>query len=92
MRIEAYNQVQQLYKSQSSRKTQSSSGSARSTDRVQISSVGKDFQTAKAALADTPDIREELTAPIKAEIQDGTYSVDNETFADKLIRKYEEMR
>lgn len=92
MRIEAYTQVQQLYQSQKTRKTQTAAGSARTADRVQISSMGKDFQIAKSAIAGTPDIREELTAPIKAKIQSGTYSVDNETFADKLLKKYEEMR
>ena len=59
---------------------------------VQISSFGKDIQTAKAAVAGSPDIREELTAPIKAKIQNGTYSVDNGSFAEKLLQKYEEMR
>jgi negative regulator of flagellin synthesis FlgM len=54
--------------------------------------MGKDYQTAKAAVEGTPDIREELTAPIKAKIQNGTYSVDNDTFADKLLKKIEEMR
>jgi negative regulator of flagellin synthesis FlgM len=54
--------------------------------------MGKDYQTAKAAVEGTPDIREELTAPIKAKIQDGTYYVDNDTFADKLLEKFEEMR
>jgi len=92
MRIEAYTQVQQLYQSQKTRKTQTTSGTARTTDRVQISSTGKDFQIAKSAMAGTPDIREELTAPIKARVQSGTYSVDNETFAEKLLKKYEEVR
>ena len=60
--------------------------------RLQISSQGKDFQTAKAAVAAAPDIREELTAPIKARIQNGTYGVDNASFAEKLLQKQEEMR
>jgi negative regulator of flagellin synthesis FlgM len=92
MRVEAYNQVQQIYQSQKLRKTQASAGTARTTDRVQISSMGKDFQTAKAAVAAAPDIREDLTASIKEKVQNGSYSVDNDTFADKLLKKYEEMR
>jgi negative regulator of flagellin synthesis FlgM len=54
--------------------------------------MGKDFQTAKAAVAAAPDIREDLTASIKEKVQNGTYSVDNDTFADKLLKKYEEVR
>ena len=91
MRIEAYGQVQQLYQTKKVNKTQQSGGVSNS-DRVQISSLGKDFQTAKAAVAESPDIREELTASIKSKIENGTYYVDNATFAEKLLQKYEEMR
>lgn len=91
MRIEAYTQVQQMYQTKRAGKTQKSAAASR-TDRVQISSFGKDIQAVKAAVASAPDIREELTAPIKARIQDGTYEVSNGSFAEKLIQKYEEMR
>ncbi len=94
MRIEAYTQVQQLYQPQKVKRNQQT-GSSTAVDQsqaIQISSIGKDFQTAKAAVASAPDIREELTAPIKARIDSGTYAVAVETFADKLLQKYEEMR
>lgn len=91
MRIEAYNQVQQLYQTKKVSKAQKS-GNVSHTDQLQISSMGKDFQAARAAVAGAPDIREELTAPIKAQVKSGTYSVDNATFAEKLLKKYEEMR
>ena len=90
-RIEAYTQVQQLYQTKKVNQTRKE-GSVSRADQVQISSFGKDIQMAKAAVAGSPDIREELTAPIKAQIQSGTYSVDNATFAEKLLQKYEEMR
>ena len=91
MRIEAYTQVQQVYQSQKASKVQKSN-SVSQKDNLQISSFGRDIQTAKAALAQAPDVREEVTAPIKAKIQNGTYSVSNESFAEKLLKKYEEMR
>lgn len=91
MRIEAYTQVQQIYQSQKVSRTQQTA-KASQTDKVQISSFGKDIQTAKAALAGAPDIREDLTASIKARIDNGTYQVSNESFAEKLLKKYEEMR
>ncbi len=91
MRIEAYTQVQQLYQSSKVKSSQKTNGKA-PVDNVQISSFGKDIQTAKAAVAGSPDIREELTAPIKARILDGTYQVDDASFAEKLLQKYEEMR
>ena len=91
MRIEAYTQVQQIYQSQKASKVQKTGNVAKS-DKVQISSFGRDIQVAKAAVAGSPDVREELTAPIKAKIQNGTYEVSNTSFADKLLKKYEEMR
>ncbi len=90
MRIEAYNQVQQLYQSQKVKPAQKA-GAVAQRDKVQISSMGKDIQTAKAAVAGSPDIREDITAPIKARIQDGTYAVDTASFAEKLMKKLEEM-
>ncbi|HIW81809.1 MAG TPA: flagellar biosynthesis anti-sigma factor FlgM [Candidatus Acetatifactor stercoripullorum] len=91
MRVEAYTQVQQLYQSQTVNKGQRTGGAGR-TDKVQISSLGKDIQSARAAVAESPDIREELTAPIKAQLQNGTYEVDNDSFAERLLEKYMEMR
>ncbi len=91
MRIEAYNQVQQLYRSQRVSKSQKTTKAA-FTDQVQISSFGKDIQIAKAAVKASPDVRAELTTPLKEQIQNGTYSVDTSSFAEKLLQKYEEMR
>ena len=91
MRIEAYNQVQQLYQTKKVNKTQKAA-SAYPVDQVQISSRGRDFQIAKSAVQASPDIREELTAPIKEKVQNGTYAVPTSAFAEKLLQKYEEMR
>ena len=88
MRIEAYTQVQQLYKAQKTSCSTATAATGSVRDQLQISSIGKDIQTAKAALAATPDIREDLTASVKTSVQNGTYSVDNSTFAAKLLEKY----
>ena len=91
MRIEAYTQLQQVYKTKKVAKAESKSKVSFS-DQLQISSIGKDIQTAKAAVRGSSDIREEITAPLKASIQAGTYEVSAESFADKLFAKYEEVR
>lgn len=91
MRIEAYTQVQQIYNTKKSANVKSKEN-VNFSDQLQISSIGKDIQSAKQAVAGAADIREEVTAPIKAEIQAGTYEVSAESFADKLMQKYEEMR
>lgn len=93
MRIEAYTQVQQLYQSkQTNRGQKTGTPAQKEKDVLQLSSAGKDYQTVKAAVLGCPDIREELTASIKERIQSGTYEVSSESFAEKLLSKYEEMR
>lgn len=91
MRIEAYTQVQQAYKTKSTNNNLSTSTTSYA-DQVQISSLGKDYQSVKQAVASSPDVREEITAPIKASIQSGTYNVSSQSFAEKVIEKYNEMR
>ena len=90
MRIEAYNQVQQLYNnSKKAVKAPASSKSGR-TDQIQISNIGKDFQSAKAAVKASSDVREDVIAPLKAEIASGTYFVSGESFAERMLQRYEE--
>lgn len=90
MRIEAYTQVQQLYSTNKTRKAEKATSVSRK-DQLEISSFGKDLQAAKAAISAAPDVREDITAPIKTSIQNGTYSVDEGSFADKLLAKYNEL-
>ncbi len=90
MRIEAYSQVQQLYGAKNRTKTQKTAKNTAS-DQIQISSIGKDIQVAKNAVAAADDIRSELTAPLKASIANGSYQVSAESFAEKLMKQYEEM-
>lgn len=91
MRIEAYNQVQQLYQPKQLSKAQQT-GSVSRKDQLQISSAGKDYQSAKAAVSAAADVREELTASLKARIENGTYNVEPTAFAEKLLAKFNEMR
>ena len=90
MSIDPYSQVQQVYNAKKPVKVQGKTKTTAS-DRIQISSIGKDIQTAKSAVAAADDIREELTTPIKTAIANGTYQVSGESFAEKLMRKYEEI-
>ncbi|MCR5508950.1 MAG: flagellar biosynthesis anti-sigma factor FlgM [Lachnospiraceae bacterium] len=87
MRIEAYNQIGQIYAPKKTYGT-SKTNSVSRTDQVQISSLGKDIQTLKQAVASAPDVREELTAPIKAKVQSGSYDVSTDDFAGKLLAAF----
>jgi len=92
MRIEAYTQVQQIYRPKQSARNQQTDAASGSSDWLQISTAGKDFQTAKSAVAAVPDVREDLVASIKAKIDNGTYQVSSSAFAEKLLAKFDEMR
>ena len=55
MRIDAYNQVTQLYKTNSTKKAYKTN-TAQAADKVEISQMGKDYQIAKNAVAAAPII------------------------------------
>ena len=89
MRIDAYSQIQQVYgasKVNKASKPQRTSASAGS-DSFKISAFGKELQMAKQAVNEAPDIREDVTGPIKSAIKNGTYNVSGEDFANKLLEK-----
>ncbi len=87
MRIDAYAQVQQLY---STKKTQKIQQEAKTgfKDQLEISSKGKDYQTARNAVTNAADVREGVIAPLKSAVNAGTYEVSGEQFAQKLFEKY----
>mgnify|MGYP002520516242 CR=1 FL=1 len=87
MRVEAYNQVAQVYKTNKSGKVQSTSSVSQGRDEFQMSSVGRDYQIAKQAVAEASDIREDKVAELKAKVNSDNYSVDTEDFASKLLEK-----
>lgn len=87
MRIEAYTQVQQLYSTKKNGQVQKKNASSFS-DQLQISSLGKDIQIAKQAVAASPDVREALTAELKSRVDSGAYQVSSDDFAKKLLEAY----
>jgi len=88
MKINPYIQVQQVYNSTNSVSKTGKAVSAGRTDALEISSIGQDIQTAKSALAQIPDVRADITTPIKSAINNGTYSVPASSFAEKLTENY----
>lgn len=89
MRIDAYNQIAQIYGAQKAYNTQkSSSAVSMGSDELQISQMGYSHQAAKSAVSEASDVREDKIAKLKAQIQAGTYSVNPEDFANKMLEKY----
>ena len=87
MRIENIQMVAQLYDKKSISK-QKKTSDAGSTDQLEISQAGKDFQVARKAVKESEDVREDLVKEIKSRINSGEYSVSGEDFAAKVIDRY----
>lgn len=90
MRIDAYQQIQQVYSTKQTHKTLKEERTGL-RDRVQISSMGKDIQVAKQALENTPDVRDEVVTSLKNKVEAGTYGVGVDAFAARLFEKYNEL-
>lgn len=88
MRIDAYNQIAQIYKTNKTGKVNMVSNATGARDEVQISAFGRDYQIAKQAVQETSDIRTDKVADLKAKVASGSYHVDNGDFASKLLAKY----
>ena len=54
-------------------------------DRMMMSGEARVFQAAKQAVNSTPDVRDEIVAPLKEAVKTGTYSVSDGEIAEKLL-------
>lgn len=87
MRVEAYNRITKIYNAGKASKIKGT-GNVSKRDEVQISQAGLDYQVAKQAVLEAPDIREDKVSQLKKEIASGSYKVSAGDFASKLIEKY----
>ena len=55
-------------------------------DTVELSDMGKRVQEANKQLENIPDIREDKVAQLREQVENGTYEVDAEKVADKMLR------
>ena len=89
MRIDAYNQVAQIYGTKRTAKVSTTRQVSMGRDQVQISSnLGRDLRVAKQAVSDASDIREDKVAELKARYASDNYQVDTGDFASKLLEKF----
>jgi len=87
MRIDAYNQVSQLYRNNGTKKV-NKTGATAAADKVEISQIGKDYQVAKQAVSQASDIRTDKVNAIREQMAAGTYNVSMEDVADKLLGSF----
>jgi negative regulator of flagellin synthesis FlgM len=62
--------------------------SAAKTDTVVISDAAKRIQEARAQLDKIPDVREDKVAELRGQIQNGTYEINPEKTAEKLLKEH----
>jgi negative regulator of flagellin synthesis FlgM len=55
-------------------------------DTVALSSAAKDIQEAQKQLEAIPDVREDKVAQLKEQIENGTYEIDADKIADKMLK------
>lgn len=85
MRIEAYNAVSQIYQANKAASVKRVDDAYSKSDKLEFSDVAKTYQTAKAAVNDATDVREDRIAQIKAQMAAGTYNISSEAIAEKII-------
>jgi negative regulator of flagellin synthesis FlgM len=61
--------------------------SLQSQDEVILSSGVQEFGQILQALKDVPDVRKEKVQKLSAQVEDGTYNVDADEIANKMISR-----
>lgn len=87
MRIDAINKVNQLYQATKPKKV-NETNKEKTREKYEVSKSGQDYQTAKAAIKASPDIREDKINDIKNALNTGTYNVSAQEIADKMVSRY----
>ena len=54
-------------------------------DQLALSSRAEEIRAARAALAETPEVRAERVAELKAQIEAGTYQIDADRVAERIL-------
>lgn len=87
-KISGANQIYKANKVDSKKAVTEAVSTSNKKDQVQISKEAMDFQTVLKAvkqLNNLPDIREEIVGPIKEKLDNGSYGVDSNDLAKKIL-------
>ena len=85
MRIDAYNAVNQIYQTSQISKAKATAKTSAASDKFEISNPARTYQTARTAVSEASDVREDKIADIKARMAAGTYNISSEAVADKIL-------
>lgn len=87
-KISGVNQIYKANKLESKKAVTEAVSTSNKKDQVQISKEAMDFQTVLKSvkqLNNLPDIREDFISPIKEKLDNGSYSVDSKSLAEKIL-------
>lgn len=65
--------------------TQTGSQASKTEEKVDLSTMAKEIQQAKVEVSRLPDVREEKVQEIKDQVEKGTYNVNGEQIANKMV-------
>jgi negative regulator of flagellin synthesis FlgM len=87
IQVDTYvNQVHDKNKGESA--AEKADNTAAKTDTVVISDAAKRIQEARAQLDKIPDVREDKVAELRGQILNGTYDINAEKTAEKLLKEH----
>lgn len=87
MKVDAYNQVNQIYQTTKPKKV-TKTGETKVKEQYRVSQSGKDYQIAKNALSQVPEIREDKVNYFKGVLASGTYNVSSQEIAESMVSKF----
>lgn len=76
--------IEQYYKQLKQNQNKAAKNSK--NDQIEISSQAKGILTAEAELKNTPQIRTDKVAALKAKLENGNYHVDSKKIAAKMLK------
>jgi len=77
----------QAKQTQSEDRSQASTETVVQQDRLDLSRQGQAIADAQRAIAAIPDVRESLVEEIRNEVENGTYTVDQQKAAEGILRE-----
>ncbi len=85
------NQAAKTEKQQQIQKAKEQYAGVDASSKAEISSRAKDSAKAHLVASTTPDVREDKVAELKRKIAEGSYKIDADAVADKMIREHSAM-
>lgn len=81
--LKVYNQKTQTRRIDDVKKA----GSVMGSDKVTLSTEGREIQAIRQKIAESPEIREAKVAELREAIKSGTYNVSGEEIAEKMLSR-----